>query len=142
MARRKRTTHASDRIAKAVDKTGDRIVPDDDKVVGPSPNPATNLLIHDILLRGGGRLMRLGLEKGLLRNRYGGSTAKDIVENRTLLQTLGSVVVARVATRSIPGAVVVGGGLLARALLDRRKSRLSAQRKGDKALRKQAKRKK
>ena len=132
------TTHATDRMAKAFDKAGDRIVPDDRDVAGPSPNPATNLLIHDILLRSGGRLMRIGLEKGLLRNRYGGQTAKQMVDNRSMLQTLASYAVARVATRSIPGAIVVGGGILAKTLLDRRQSRRVAQRKGDKALREQA----
>lgn len=135
----KTTTHATDRMAKAIDKAGDKLVPGDDRVAGPSPNPATNLLLHDILLRSGGRLLRLGLEKGLLRNRYGGSTAKEMVENRTMLQTLASYAVARVATRSVPGAIVVGGGLLAKTLLDRRQSRRAAQAKGDKALRKQAK---
>ena len=132
------TTHATDRMAKAFDKAGDRIVPDDRDVAGPSPNPATNLLIHDILLRSGGRLMRIGLEKGLLRNRYGGSAAKEMVESRSMLQTLASYAVARVATRSVPGALVVGGGLLAMTLIDRRQTRRAARRKGDKALREQA----
>jgi hypothetical protein len=139
MAKNRPVTRASDRIAKAIDKTGDKITPEGRDVAGPSPNPATNLLIHDVLLRSGGRLLRLGLEKGLLRNRYGKSTAKDMVENRSLVQQLASYAVARVATRSLPGAVVVGGGILAKTLLDRRQSRRAARRKGDKALLDQAK---
>ena len=130
---------ASDKLAKAVDKAGAKVTPDGRDVAGPSPNPATNLLIHDVLLRSGGRLLRLGLEKGLLRNRYGKSTAKEMVENRSLVQQLASYAVARVATRSLPGAVVVGGGILAKTLLDRRHSRRAARRKGDKALLDQAK---
>ena len=136
--KRKTTTHATDRLAKAVDKAGDKVAPGNHEVAGPSPNPATNLIIHDLLLRSGGRLLRLGLEKGLLRNRYGGQTAKQMVDNRSMLQTLASYAVARVATRSIPGAIVGGGGILAKTLLDRRQSRRVAQRKGDKALREQA----
>ena len=85
--KRKTTTHATDRLAKAVDKAGDKVAPGNHEVAGPSPNPATNLIIHDILLRSGGRLLRLGLEKGLLRNRYGGQTAKQMVDNRSMLQT-------------------------------------------------------
>lgn len=110
------------------------------EVAGPTPNPATNLLIHDILLRSGGRMLRLGLEKGLLRNRYGKSTAKEIVDNRTIVETLASYAVARVATRSVPGAIVVGGGILAKVLLDRRQSRRAAQREGDRKLREKARR--
>jgi len=110
------------------------------EVAGPTPNPATNLLIHDILLRSGGRMLRLGLEKGLLRNRYGKSTAKEIVDNRTIVETLASYAVARVATRSVPGAIVVGGGILAKVLLDRRQSRRAAQREGDRKLHEKARR--
>jgi len=131
-------TRATDGVAKAVDRAGDTIAPDGSDVAGPSPNPATNLLIHDILLRSGGRLLRVGLEKGLLRNRYGKETARDVVENRTMLHTLASYAVARVATRSMPGAIVVGGGLLAKTLLDRRKSRMAALRDGDAELRRKA----
>jgi hypothetical protein len=34
--------------------------------------------------------------------------------------------IARVATRSVPGAILVGGGLVAKALYERRKSRRAA----------------
>lgn len=138
MAKAKLATRASDKMAETIDRTGDKIAPDNRDVAGPSPNPATNLMIHDILLRSGGRFLRVGLEKGLLRNRYGGETAKDVIENRTMLHTLASYAVARIATRSVPGAIVVGGGILAKALLDRRKSRAAARRAGDRKLRKQA----
>ncbi|MEC9065919.1 MAG: hypothetical protein VX569_01400 [Pseudomonadota bacterium] len=131
--------HATDRLGAAIDAAGDRMNPGNREVAGPSPNPATNLLIHDVLLRSGGRLLRLGLEKGLLSNRYGGSQAKQMVENRTMVQTLATFAIARLATRSIPGAIVVGGGLVAKTLLDRRQSRRGARRKGDRALREQAK---
>lgn len=139
MAKDRPLIRASDKLARAIDKAGGKVTPDGRDVAGPSPNPATNLLIHDILLRSGGRLLRLGLEKGLLRNRYGKSAAKEMVENRSMGQMLASYAVARLATRSVPGAIVVGGGLLAKTLLDRRHSRRTARRKGDKALREQAK---
>lgn len=136
MAKSKGRTGAgiSSKVARATRK----MTAEDREVAGPSPNPATNLLIHDILLRSGGRVLRLGLEKGLLRNRYGKSTAREIVENRSMVQTLASYAVARVATRSVPGAIVVGGGILAKALLDRRQSRRTAKREGDRKLREKA----
>ena len=109
------------------------------EVVGPSTNPATNLIIQDIAMRAGGRLVRHTLEKGLLRGRYGGAGAKAIVENRSLVHTFVSGMLARYATRSLPGAVLIGGGLVAKTLFDRSQSKRAAKRKGDKTLGKMAK---
>lgn len=107
-------------------------------VLGPSTNPATNLIIQDIAIRAGGRLIRHTLEKGLLRGRYGGTGAKAIVENRPLLHTLITTALARYATRSVPGAVLVGGGLIAKTLFDRGRSRRESRRAGDRSLAKMA----
>ena len=49
-----------------------------------------------------------------------------------------SQTLARIATGSLPGAVVVGCGALAKALFDRRRSRLAARVAGDRALLEQA----
>lgn len=108
------------------------------KVPGPSENPATNLILADIAIRAGTYLARRGVEKGLLAGRYGKETAHDIVKNRSLKQSFTSFVLASVATRSLPGAVVVGGGALAKTLLDRRKSRRRAKVEGDRQLLDQA----
>lgn len=129
---------ASDRIGREVAEAVTAATGNDSGVPGPSPNPATNLIIHDVALRAGGRLLRIGLEKGLLRNRYGGKAAKEMVENRSVVQALASYAVARVATRSIPGAVIVGGGLLAKTLYDRGRGRRRAKREGDKDMREMA----
>ena len=75
------------------------------EVLGPSSNPSTNLIIQDIAIRAGGRLVRHTLEKGLLRGRYGGAGAKAIVENRSVVHTMVTAVLARYATRSLPGSV-------------------------------------
>ncbi|MXO74716.1 hypothetical protein GRI40_05705 [Altererythrobacter aerius] len=108
------------------------------KVPGPSVNPATNLLINDIAIRAGGRLIRHTLEKGLLRGRYGGTGAKAIVENRSLTRSIVSGLLARYATRSVPGAVLIGGGLVAKTLFDRGRKSAAARRSGDRSLRKMA----
>jgi hypothetical protein len=128
------TGKVSDAGAKAVAS----LTGNSDKVLGPSTNPATNLIIHDIAIRAGGRLARHTLEKGILRGRYGGEGAKAIVENRSLTHTLISGLLARFATRSLPGAVLIGGGLAVKTLYDRGRSKRVAKRAGDKTLKKMA----
>lgn len=109
-----------------------------DGIPGPSHNPATNFLIADVAIKAGSYLARRGVEKGMLAGRYGKDTARDIVLNKSIKDTLVSTVLARVATRSVPGALIIGGGALAKALLDRRKSRLRAKAEGDQELLEQA----
>lgn len=124
----------SDAGAKAISS----VTGESDKVLGPSTNPATNLIIQDIAMRAGGRLIRHTLEKGLLRGRYGSFGAKAIVENRSLTQTMLSGLLARTATRSLPGAVLIGGGLVVKTLYDRGRSKRVARRSGDETLKKMA----
>jgi len=88
----------------------------------PSPNPATNLLIADIALRGGGALLKRAVEAGLLgATGVGKNKAKNAIKGRSLGQSLVGTMIARVATRSVPGALLVGGGLLAKTLYDRKR---------------------
>lgn len=103
-----------------------------------SPNPMTNLIITDIALRSGGQLMRHALERTLLGVRYTDRKAKDIVKGRSMAQTLIGTAVARIAMRSVPGAILVGGGLLAKTLYDRSKDRRAAEAEGQAAVDKQA----
>ena len=126
-------------VARRPSRKASRILPKkSDGIPGPSENPATNFILADIAIRAGTYLARRGVEKGLLANRYGKDTAKKIVQNKTLGQTLISFALARLATRSVPGAIVVGGGALAKTLLDRRKSRRRAEAEGDRQLIEQA----
>lgn len=92
-------------------------------VKGPSPNPMTNLIIADIALRGGGRLLRHTVERTLLGVKYSPDKARQIVKSRNMAQTLIGTAIARVATKSVPGALIVGGGLIAKTLYDRSRSR-------------------
>ncbi len=61
-------------------------------------------LLSRIAKNGGGRLVDLALGKGI-----GGKIA--------------GAALTRIATKSVPGAIVVGGGILAKLLYDRRKAR-------------------
>ena len=130
--------HVTDRAAEKINQAHSEVSGEGRDVLGPSTNPATNLIIQDILLRSSGRIARLAVEKGLLRRRYGSSHAKNIVENRSLLHTLAAYGVTKVATRSVPGALLVGGGLAIKTLFDRSQSKKKAGRQGDRMLDKQA----
>ena len=107
---------------------------------GPSPNPMTNLLIADLALRGGVQLLRHVVERTLLGTKFSKTKAKNIIGGRTMFQSLLGTAVARIATRSVPGALLVGGGLLAKTLFDRREDKRVARAKGQREITAQAKR--
>jgi hypothetical protein len=109
------------------------------KVPGISTNPATNLLIADVVLRGLSRLIRGNIEKTMLRAQYEPEEAKRILKGQTLGQRAVQLTASRVAMRSIPGALLVTGGLLAKAMFDRSRSKREAERAGRKKLEEQAK---
>jgi len=113
--------------------------PDADNVPGPSPNPATNLLIMDIAMRGVSLLAARAIEQAALRLRYNSGKADDIVEGRSMIATLAATSAARLATRSVPGLLIVTGGLLAKTLIDRSLRPRGARRRGDRQLAAQAK---
>ena len=108
------------------------------KVPGPSTNPATNLLVADIGMRMASRLFRRTVEKGLVQLKFPPEKASEVIEGRSLGQTLISAGLARVATRSIPGALLVTGGIIAKSILDRSLSRRESNRRGTHELEKQA----
>ena len=105
---------------------------------GPSPNPMTNLIIADIAMRGGGRILRHVLENAVLGMKYSPVKAREIVKGRGMMQTLLGTAAARVATRSVPGALLVGGGLLAKTLYDRSRDRAKAKAEGERDIDEQA----
>ena len=98
---------------------------------GLSPNPMTSLIVADIALRGGGRLLRYVVERALLGVKHSPDKAHKTLKGRGMAQTLVGTAAARVATRSVPGALLVGGGLLAKALYDRRKKRKQVPAEGE-----------
>lgn len=140
MARTSATTrNLGDSARESVGKAADAMSPGGTAVPGPSPNSATNLIVHDLALRSVGRVMRNTVERGLLGRRYSKDFAKDVVNNRSLLHSLVAYGATKIATKSLPGAAVVWGGLLAKTLYDRRQGKRAAKRQGEKQLAKQAK---
>lgn len=98
----------------------------------PSSNPTTNLLIADVVIRGASLVFRKNIEKRLAKaSGKGARGARKLVENRGLATTIGLYGASRLATRSVPGLMVVAGGLVAKTLYDRGKD--YQQRRGKKA---------
>lgn len=128
-------------------KRGKAIEADKDAVEGMPPsssnplgaNPMTNLIIADLALRAGEALLRRGVEKGIIGGKLGAKKAGKVIKGRTMMQTLVGTAIARVATRSVPGAIIVGGGMLAKTLYDR-KHRAKAEAEGAAAVEEQAER--
>jgi hypothetical protein len=110
---------------KPVEQPAPHATPDDDApgFVGPSPDPGTNQLLANLALTGGLELVRRGLEQGLLGKGYAPGKARQLLKARPLTQTLAGAALTRLATRSVPGAILVGTGLLAKTLYDRRRAR-------------------
>lgn len=117
MARNKSKASKSGPASSATGKGRDNT----DEAHGFSPNPKTNLMMADIAMRGGSMLLRRSVERKLLGLRYPGSKASAILKGRSVSDTVTGAAMARLATRSIPGAIIVGGVLLAKTLYDRRK---------------------
>lgn len=109
-----------------------------EKAPSPSPNPMTNLVLADLALRGGGQLLRRAVERTLLGAKYSQADAANLVKGRSMAQTLVGTALARIAARSVPGALVIGGGLLAKTLYDRRRGKAAAKSAGSKAVARQA----
>jgi hypothetical protein len=97
----------------------------------PSPDPVTNLVIADIVLRGAGSLLRQRLEKGLITGQLEAEKAQRLVEGRGIASSLALWGASRLATRSPVGLAVVAGGLAAKVLYDRGK-RIEAKRRAKK----------
>ncbi len=79
------------------------------------------------------------IERSVLGAKYSPERARQIVKGRSMTQSLLGTAVARIATRSVPGALIVGGGLLAKTLYDRSRNRRQAQAEGEAKLTEQAK---
>lgn len=103
--------------------TDSAIETESERMPGPSTNPATNLLIADLVVRGVTRMTRQTLHKSVLRTGYSREKARKLANDHTILSTLALYGLSKLATRSVPGAMLVGGGLLAKTLYDRGKSR-------------------
>jgi hypothetical protein len=84
-------------------------------------SPIAELVVADAVVRAGQALVRRGVEQQLLRGRT--AQTGRVLRGRTVKETVIGTVLAEIARRSVPGAILVGGGLLAQALRDQRRAR-------------------
>ena len=90
----------------------------------PSPNPATNLVITNIILRGASTLLRQNVEKKIARaSSEDDQRASELLDGRTMITSLALYGASRLAMRSPLGLGVVVGSLAAKTLYDRGKTR-------------------
>lgn len=97
------------------------------------PSPLTTLILADIALSAGSALLQRGsigraLAKSLPAS-LGAKAADGSLKTPSLAGSLVGTALARVATRSVPGAILVGGGLVAKALYNKRKAQKAKSRK-------------
>ena len=81
---------------------------------------ATNKLITRIAQQHGGRLIDETVARLFPHSR---PTAEGEEPKPSFLGRMAGVVLLRVATRSVPGAIIVGGGLIAKTLYDKHQER-------------------
>lgn len=108
-------------------------------LAGPSTDPATNLLLTDVALRGATVMARLAIEHALLRNRYDASTATEIIARQSLGKRMLSMGMSRIAAGSLPGALFVSGSMMGKIMLDRARAHRQARIAAAKAARRSAK---
>lgn len=87
----------------------------------------SNRLIAKIARTGGGKLLDKTAGK-LFPSVIGGDATKP---KSTIAGAIAGAAITRIATRSVPGAIAVGGGLLAKALYDRRRQARARRREAE-----------
>jgi len=124
-----------------VSADGDKVsAPDAAPDSPPDPfTPLTRTILAGIAMRAGSSLLKRSVDRGILgaapealksAARAAGAKAAETAAKapkpkRGLGTRLLTAAATRIATRSVPGAIVVGGALLARTLHERRKNRQS-----------------
>jgi hypothetical protein len=82
---------------------------------------ADNRVLRQMAQRNGGKLLNAAIDTLLPVD-----TDKLPPKKKTLLGGIAGAVAVRVATRSVPGAIVIGGAVLAKRLYERRHARRTA----------------
>jgi len=109
-------------------KPEDGIMPDDGKAVRAAknamPHPETRAVVADVAMRSVGRLMRRAATSQLLGKFISGEARRQ-AQTITLGGSILGMIAARVATRSVPGLLLVGSVLAGKAVHDYRKAKRS-----------------
>jgi hypothetical protein len=92
----------------------------------PAPDETeatTNLLVADMALLAGTFLGQLAVRIGLRNTRFDPETARKQVEKLPKSKRNVAAKAARLASRSLPGAALVGTGLVGKLIFDRSQKR-------------------
>lgn len=81
-------------------------------------SPILTLIAADVALRAGHKVVRQAVEHGLLKGTA--ASKARLIRGNSVKETVVATAIAEVARRSVPGAIVVGGVLLAKFLHSRR----------------------
>ena len=88
---------------------------------------ARDRILAEIARKGGGKLLDAAIDKVLPA---AAATETAVAKKKpTLLCRVATAMAVRIATRSVPGAIVVGGAAIAKRLYDRRRSGAKAAQK-------------
>ncbi len=95
-------------------------------VPGIDNKAVASLLVADIVMGAGSFLLRRFVDKRVLKADYDDKTARELRSRRTRGQAVASAAATKLATRSVPGAALVGGGLLLGSMYKRGRARKAA----------------
>ncbi len=84
---------------------------------------AASVILADLALRAGDKLLKGTVHRTILKPAAQAAAGKVAKGKGGIAGRLVSAALVRVATRSVPGAIVVGGGLLAKTVYDHHKAR-------------------
>lgn len=73
-------------------------------------------------------MARKSVQTSLLNRTRDSDEAKLLLESRSIVRAVATYGVTRVATKSVPGALLVGAGLVAKLLFDRSQARRASRR--------------
>ena len=86
----------------------------------PKTSPSVVAIIADLALREGSAMARRTFEQRLTMAGYNHREIRKILAGKGFGKRFAAAAITRLATRSIPGALAVGGGLAAKAMIDSR----------------------
>lgn len=92
-------------------------------VPGVDDKAVASLLVADIVTSAGSFLLNRFVEKRILKSHYDKVAARELRDQRTKGQAVASAAATKLATRSVPGAAIVTGGLLVGSLYKRGRAR-------------------
>lgn len=97
-----------------------------ESVPGADSKAVASLLVADIVMSAGSFLLSRFVEKQILKTHYDKDAARELRAQQTKGQAVATSAATKLATRSVPGAAIVTGGLLLGSMYKRGRARKKA----------------